>query len=238
MKHLDLQTIYADLAARLPVETDGSNNLALTAQNLPPPPIQLTTGELYILRREHCYNDWFKIDLVDFFARKETYRRLGLLILSVIFHRIPAVSVELQHSYSEIKSLTVEYHYQNINELSAGYYRIPFAFEYCPGLPGWHPFNRFGGVIDPKDLPCFHLANSTNRSYTNADWQQRDQVKIFGSDAGLVLFAELLLNIGLPQNEETEFALECESGGNRAVGVNSHEANLFFPIVSLSTGQK
>ena len=147
MKHPDLQTIYADLAARLPVETDGSNNLALTAQNLPPPPIQLTTGELYILRREHCYNDWFKIDLVDFFARKETYRRLGLLIL--------------------------------------------------------------------------------------ADWQQRDQVKIFGSDAGLVLFAELLLNIGLPQNEETEFALECESGGNRAVGVNSHEANLFFPIVSI-----
>lgn len=229
MKRPDLKTIYADSAARLPVEPDGNHSLTLSAQNLPSPPAEIATDALYALKGSHFYNDWFKIDATDFFAQKETYRHFGLLILSAVFHRIPVVTIDLRHPHSEIKILIVEHHFSDFDKLPAGYHTQPFAFEYFPELPAWHPFQQSGSQIDPRNLPCFNLANSTNRSYTEADWQQRDAVKIFGNDAALVLFAELLLNIALPLNEETEFALESESGGYRAVGVSSQEAGLFLP---------
>lgn len=229
MNHSDLKIIYSDLAVRLPIAADGCESLTLSAQNLPSPPAEIATDAIYALKGSHVYNDWFKIDATDFFAQKETYRHLGLLILSAVFHRVPIVAIDLRHPHSEITSLTVEYYFSDFDKLPAGYHTQPFAFKYYPELPAWHPFQQPGRQVDPRNLPCFNLANSTNRSYTEADWQQRDAIKIFGNDAALVLFAELLLNIGLPQNERTEFALESESGGQRAVGVSSQEARLFLP---------
>jgi len=225
MKQCDLQTVYSDIASQLPSQTDGNESITLSFANLPLPPSEITTDLLYILKGDHIYNDWFKVDMLLFFARKETYRYLGLLILSVIFHRISEIEVRLNHPHSEIKSLIVEYAYRNIDNLTAGYHTQPFAFEYYPQLPAKHPFNR---CVLPEHLACFELANSKNLNFTDDDWKQRDTVKIFGSDTGLVSFAELLLNLSVPHNEQDEFELEGESGF-RGVGVGSAEARLFLP---------
>lgn len=225
MKRCDLETIYSDLASQLPSRTDRYESITLSSQNLPLPTSEITTDNLYILKATHDYNDWFRVDALWFFARKETYRYLGLLILSVVFHRVSEVHVRLNHPHSEIKGLIVEYAYRNIDELTAGYHTQPFAFEYYPQLPAKHPFDR---CMLPKDLPCFELSNSKDLNFTDDDWKQRDTVKIFGSDTGLVLFAELLLNLSLPHNEQDEFELEGESGF-RGVGISSAEARLLLP---------
>jgi hypothetical protein len=72
------------------------------------------------------------------------------------------------------------------------------------------------------------LAYLEGFAYTDEEWNKRDTVKIFGKDTGMVLFAELLLNAALPQNEEDEYELEGE-GGFRGVGINSAEVKLFLP---------
>ncbi len=225
MKRCDLEITYSDLAPRLPSQTDGYESITLSSENLPLPPAEMASDNLYILKVDHVYNDWFKVDMLWFFARKETYRYLGLLILSLVFHRVSEFKFRLNHPHGEIKSLIIEYAYRNIGELTAGYHTQPFAFEYYPQLPDKHPFDR---CVLPKELPCFELSNSKNLSFTDDDWKQRDTVRIFGSDTGLVLFAELLLNLSVPHNEQDEFELEGESGF-RGVGINSAEAKLFLP---------
>ncbi len=60
------------------------------------------------------------------------------------------------------------------------------------------------------------------------DWESRDTVKIFGTDIGMVKFAQLLLNAAQPENEEDEYELEGESGF-RGVGRNSAEISMFLP---------
>ncbi len=228
MKQCDLETIYSDLASRLPIQTDGDESITLSSENLPLPPSKMTTDNLYILKGEHFYNDWFRVDMLGFYAYKETYQRLGLLILSAIFHRVPKIEVRLNHPHSQINSLSVQPHH-NIKEWLTGYHTQPLAFEYHPKTAYLHPFNCFNCQINPRDLPCFELSNSKKLNFTDEDWKERDTVKIFGSDAGLVIFAELLLNASLTEGEETEFALESESGGYRAVGISSAEAILYLP---------
>ena len=226
MKRCDLETIYLDLASQLPTSTDGNESVTLSTQNLPLSPVEMASGNLYILRVQHVYNDWFKADQLWCFARKETYRHLGLLILSVVFHQqVSQTEVKLTHPQSEIKSLIVEYAHRNKNELTAGYHTQPFAFEYYPRLPDKHPFDR---CALPKDLPCFELANSKNLAFTDDDWKERNTARIFGSDVGMALFAELLLNASLPHNDQDEFELESESGF-RGVGISSAEISLFLP---------
>lgn len=131
----------------------------------------------------------------------------------------------MSHPHSEIKSLILENVHQNINELTAGYHTQPLAFQYYPQLPAKHPFDK---SILPKDLPCFELSNSENLNFNEDDWKRRDIVKIFGNDVGMVLFAELLLNLSLSENEQDEFELEGE-GGFRGVGINSAEVRLNLP---------
>ncbi len=225
MKQCDLQTIYSALASQLPSQTDGNESITLSSENLPLSSSDMTTDRLYILKTQHTYNDWFKVDSLWFYAHKETYRYLGLLILSVVFHRVSEIRVRLNHPHGEIKDLIVEYGYRNIDDLTAGYHTQPFAFEHYPQLPAKHPFDS---CVSPKDLACFELSNSKDLNLTDVDRKQRDTVKIFGTDVGLVSFAELLLNLSVSYNEQDEFELEGESGF-RGVGIGSAEVKLFLP---------
>ena len=128
MKSYYLETIYSDLASQLPARTDGNESITLSSENLPLLRAKTASDNLYILKATHDYNDWFRVDSLWFFARKETYRYFGLLILSVIFHRVSEIEVKLNHPHSEIKSLIVEYAYRNIDNLTAGYHTQPICF--------------------------------------------------------------------------------------------------------------
>ncbi len=232
MKKCDLQKIYAELASKLPIR-EGYDRIDFTSNNLPAAPSEMETENLYILKRGHAYNDFY-VESAQFYAHKETYAYLGLLILSVVFQpQISEVKLKLNHPHSEIETLIIkDYFTGEINELAGGFHSRPFAFIYYPETAYLHPFQRFGCGIDPKDLPCFNIVGKDRFRVWKSldeDWANRNEVELFGSHSALVLFAELLLNASLPQSEQTKFALESESGGYRGVGVSSAEAVLFLP---------
>lgn len=152
-----------------------------------------------------------------------------MLILAAVFHeRVREVAVGLTHPHGEVKTLVIECAWRRrgaAGELAPGYHTRPSAFVYYPRLADKHPFDA---CAPPKDLPSFVLANADGRSYTDEDWGRRDTVRVCGGDAGMVAFAELLLNVSLPRSKGNEFELEGESGF-RGVGVGSAEARLFLP---------
>lgn len=121
--------------------------------------------------------------------------------------------------------MVVEYASPDIKNLAARYHTEPYAFEYYAQPTAKHPFDA---CVSPEDLPCFELSDSKGLSFTDEDWKRRDTVRIFGSDTGLVAFAELLLNVSVPQNGLDEIQLGGESGF-RGVGIGSGEASLFLP---------
>lgn len=221
-----LETIFGDLAVRLPLSLDGNESFTLTSETLPILPSEIETQNLYIKKRSHIYDSSFKIDSIGFNARKETYRYLGLIILATVFHsQTSEIVVKLNHPESDILNLIIEYKHYDLANPYPGYYTKPLYFEYYPALSWKHPF---GKCIDPEHLPCFSLTNMKDFHNSQDDWKNQDTVRIFGSDKGMVRFSELLLNAALPQNEEDEYQLEGE-GGFRGVGINSAEATLLLP---------
>lgn len=226
MNKCGLENIFGDLAARLPLSSDGNESFTFTFETLPVPPSQIETQNLYIKKGSHIYHPSFKIDSIGFNARKETYRYLGLLILAAVFNPQPSeIIVKLTHAESDILNLIIEYKHFDLVSLYSGYRTKPFYFEYYPALSWKHPFDK---CIDPQHLPCFSLTNMEDFQNSDNDWKNRDTVRIFGSDTGMVRFAELLLNAALPQNEEHEYELEGE-GGFRGVGINSAEVTMLLP---------
>lgn len=226
MSKCDLETIFNSLAKRLPLNTDGNESFTFSIETLPVLPSEIKTENLYIKKSQHTYNDSCRYDSLHFNAHKETYRFLGLLILSAVFHPQPSdVLVKLNHPESDITNLSIESSHSVFPNLPSGYHTKPSEFEYYPKISWKHPFNE---CIKPENLPCFNLAYREAFPDTDEEWNKRDTVKTFGSDIGMVLFAELLLNAALPQNEEDEYELEGE-GGFRGVGINSAEVKMFLP---------
>lgn len=225
MAKCDLKRIFGDLAVQLPISSDGNESYTFTPENLPVPPSLIETEKLYIKKYLHVYNDIFQIDKLCFDAQKETYRNLGLLILAVVFHPQPSeVIVKLNHAESDILNLIIEYEHPDLEKLYGRYRSKPFGFQYYPALSWKHPFDK---CVKPEHLPCFGLTHMKEFVYKK-DWESRDTVRIFGTDIGMVKFAELLLNAALPQNETDEYELEGESGF-RGVGIDSAEVGLFLP---------
>ncbi len=231
MGSCELKYIFGDLAESLPFDPRGEG-VELTADNLPVLPAKIETSNLYLTRSSHTYHPSFKIDSIGFNAHKETYRYLGLLILSAIFHpQHSEITIKLNHPETEVSNLVVEYYRSELGKLSGGYHKKPFAFKYYPELTSKHPFDK---CINPRNLPCFALTNLEDFVNSEDDWKNRDTIRISGggktvcTDEGMILFAELLLNVGLPQNEQDEYALEGENGF-RGVGINSAEAILLLP---------
>lgn len=220
----DLQRLFGESAAATP--TDEEESLVFTAGTLPTAPPRLSTDGLYIKKGAHEYPYGYRADLLHFYARKQTYRLLGLLFLSVVFEPEPkAVTLELTHAASDVRYFQVENAFAPPEELSAGFYSRPHAFVYWPRDVGKHPFDC---RTDAADLPCFGLTNQEDFLLTEEHWKGRDTVHCFGTDRGNALFAELLLNAGRPESSSDEFELEGE-GGFRGVGVQSAEVRLYLP---------
>lgn len=232
MSKCDLKDVFGSLGEHLPFVADGNESFTFTAETLPVSPSQIETPNLYIKKSEHIYHPSFRIDSIGFNACKETYRYLGLVILSAIFHpQSSEILIKLSHPESDISNLIIRYYRSELGRLSDGYHKKPFAFEYYPKLTWKHPFDK---CIDPRNLPHFVLTNMEDFVDSEDDWKNRDTVRISGSekgissDEGMVLFAELLLNAALPQNEQDEYELEGEYGF-RGVGIGSAEARLILP---------
>lgn len=222
----DLKKVYGDLAAKLPATFDGNDEITFSAQNLPAPPAGLTSDCLYIRKGTHEYPYAYRVDSLDLYARKEFYTDLGLLFLSVVLNPVPPeVTVKLTHPASDVRSLKIKFSHEELQNLPPGYHTRPHGFVYYPGRPGRHPFD---GCVNPQELPCFGLTNAEDIVATGEDYLRRNTVICFGSDQGLVRFAELLLNAGQAGNTVSEYDLEGE-GGFRGVGMHSAEVRLWLP---------
>jgi hypothetical protein len=222
----DLEHLFTSLADVVPTAEAIRQPFIFSATSLPQSPELLTTDQLYIRRCKHGYNSYAYADALWFYASKRTYRYLGLLILSVLFHEHPsAVVLVLTHPASDIKHLAVEYVYRDSAAL--GYVARPFSFSYYPHNPvGYAGHLAHVPVID---LPCFWLTNREECIVSDEERQRRDTVKGFGTDHGSVWLAELLLNLSRPESSITDYDLEGEMGGRRCVGNMSAEAKLFLP---------
>ncbi len=224
----DLSEIFSELQHKIPHKVDGNHSIIFSSENLPQIIEPVTSRSLYIKKATHCYNDSYVVDSPWVFAEQEIYRQLGLLILAKIFHPFTdEIHVNLLHPLSEIKSLSIEFTERPLTELN-GYRTLPSGFVYYPEIPARHPFLIRGGEVPVNELPSFGLTNAGFRGSPVEDYLNRDHIKIFGSDKGLVNLASLLLNIGGDENTQLEFQLEVESGF-RGVGRSSTEIAFWLP---------
>jgi hypothetical protein len=223
----DLERVFGELSRVIPASiADRDHNFLFTAETLPQPPAHMETDRLYIAKGIHDYDSCFRADALWWFATKDTYTHLALLILAVLFHPEPdKVDVRLTHPASEIKHLIVEYEYPPLDLLPSGYIARPFALNYYPDETERFPF---GDHQDVSDLPCFYLTATEFRGHPDEEWLRRETVTGFGTDHAAARFAELLLNATRLDNPLVEYNLEGD-GGWRGVGQLSAEVRLWFP---------
>jgi hypothetical protein len=222
----DLEHFFATIADLVPTTEATRQPFIFSASSLPQPPELLTTDQLYIRRCKHGYNSYAYADALWFYSSRRTYRHLGLLILSVLFHERPSTAVlTLTHPASDIKHLVVEYEYRD--RAASRYVARPYSFNYYPHNPTGYGYALTHVPI--VDLPCFWLTNRKECIVSDDDWQRRDIVKGFGTDQASVWLAELFLKLSRPEISITDYDLEGEMGGRRCVGIMSAEAKLFLP---------
>ena len=223
----DLERMFGGIVGTIPTLPTGDDEFVFSTRTLPVPPAEMVTDRLILTKTTHNYYPAWRVDALWMQAHRRTCRQLGLLILAVVFHEMPArVHVALTHPSSDIKHLVIEFEY--LPEDHGGYLTRPYAFTYTPAETERHPWYRRPWSWRLPDLPVFVVTTVDDAVYTEEDWARRDTVRGCGSDAASVLFAELLLNAGRPENPVTEYELESE-GGFRGVGEQSAELHLFLP---------
>lgn len=221
----DLERVFGNTADIVPTSPTGELEYVFSQSTLPVPPAEMATDQVILTKTTHNYYPGWRVDAVWMQANRRTCRNLALLILAVVFHEMPEpVHVALTHPSSDIKHLIVEF-----AEASIGYITRPHAFIYTPEDADRHPWVPWRWTQRrPPDLPVFVLTNMTDAVYTEEGWARRDTLRGCGSDTASVLFAELLLNAGRPENPVSEYQLEGE-GGFRGVGEHSAEMQIFLP---------
>jgi hypothetical protein len=218
----DLHYYFGALTKALP--NDERQSFTCTSETFAELPNQLETDQL-VIRKTHLNYEGGRVDRLQFFASRLTYRELGLLILSVVFHpRGSRVHVMLANSFSHIKNLIIEYR-GNTSRVS-GHQTVPWKFSFGLERIETHPWTRQDN-IDLFGLPQFNVTNLKEFVVTEEQWASRDTVIGFGNDDASVRLAALLLNIGSPGNETNEVVLEGE-GGFRGVGLRSAEAAFYL----------
>jgi len=211
-------------------------HFTFSAGNLPEVPPRLAAPNLVVTKTKHQYGNCVDVDTLHFYASGGTHRDLGVLILAVIFSGKPQrVAIELEHEASSIKEL--EINFAGFSRGACwGYSKTPRQFVYHPEVPNRIPWD---GHFDEKDLPLFELDFSKGSGHHPInDLDKRDRVEIRGGDDGLVLVADLLLNLGLPECDEKPcegplpadktYVLECFLGHQR-VNKWSAEAQFHLP---------
>ena len=223
----DLERVFGRTADTVPTSAAGDTEFVFSARTLLVPPMETATDRLILTKTTHDYRPAWCVDALWMQAHRRTCRQVDLLILAVVFHETPvAAHVALTHPRSDIKHLVIEFAY--LPEDHGGYITRPYAFSYTPAETKRHPWYDRPWSWRLPDLPVFVVTNLQDLIMTPQDWERRDTVRGCGSDAASVLFAELLLNAGRPENPVTEYQLEGE-GGFRGVGEHSAEMHLFLP---------
>src|SRR5690349_9957834 len=99
----DLHNHFSQSTSRLP--NDEKQHLTFTSQNFSELPSLLETDQLVVRKTHHDYGG-SRVDRLQFFAPKQTYQELGLLILAVVFRPGGSrVQLRLTNPNSTVKNL-------------------------------------------------------------------------------------------------------------------------------------
>ena len=204
----DLGRLFGRSAGLLPSTLDPEDAFTFTRECLPAPPEILETDRLLTRRGIAVYNGCHREDLLYMvFADRATARRLGVLVLAVLFHPDPAtVEIRLTSEHSDVKQSRVRYDHANP---STRYFAAPAVFRYWPSELGRH--RSPSPNTDPHDLPELRLTTPDELGPSDREWDERDTVVGFGNERATVSFAELLLDVGLEVNTN-ELYLESNAG--------------------------
>lgn len=219
----DLQRHFEEFERTCPF--DGGKPLLFSSDTFGEPIAQARTENLVVIKRCRTYEGSIRVDRLAFRADKATYRRLGLLILSVVFRGGHArTHLVLTNASSEIRNLIVTYDGTTLRR--GGQRTRPDAFLYHVGPVETHPWPH--DRLDIFSLPRFVLTNMKDFLLTEEDWATRDTVTGFGNDDAACRLAAMLLNISATDNHVDEVVLEGPEGF-RGVGLNSAEAAFYLP---------
>jgi hypothetical protein len=226
----ELDQLYRDALDLLPTEEETS--LTLDARMCPVPPAELESAGLIVrgIAEGHIYSDSVRVEVVEFFAEKETYRALALLIFSSLFHSARTV-LHLRHEDAPdlggmpVATVVVDDPRRPYPEPFPSELRlVPVAYDYWPRVrTGLNPVHDeyATGLARRPTLPEVVWSNDDG---TWAPSQTpRTTVHGFGLAEGAATFAALLLDIGLPGSLRTRFCLEGPAGYQ---SVTSHSAEM------------
>jgi hypothetical protein len=229
-----LEAFYGDLLAELPREEETA--FELSGETCPVALPELETDKLVVrgLPEAHHYSDSVRAEVIDIFAEKTTFRALGLLVFSSIFHST-RTTVHLRQAGAEhlggqpITSVVVDDPRREdpgpgVSDLRC----VPIAYAYWPTIrtelnPLYSPWGEAGTWRD--DLPEVIWSDESGDLMPSP--KPRTVLHGFGLAHGAAKFAALLLDIGLPGSNRNRFALEGPAG-YQSVTSRSAEVRLWI----------
>lgn len=233
----DLEDVYAAAMAALPTSPDydaaeeaGTTQIARVTYehgSLPLPPPGLSTGRLIVHGGTHCYPS-LSVDSIQVHAHPETYRALGLWVFAGVLAPGPhRLELALTHPRSQVRRIVLDTSYR-ANHWS-GLRMEPREIGDLPRPRRRHPLS-YDVHVAPRELPAVRLADA-EEMVGHQEWPGdpvRDTVAGLGSDVGMHLLGELLLDMSQPWNDVREVELEGPYGFRR-VARQSAEIRFWLP---------
>jgi hypothetical protein len=207
----DLERLYGDVVAQLPVGEDDDSFL-FTRDVLPQPPERLATDRLVIKRGRVQVESDHRLDQLILLAEPPALRLLGVFILAVLFHPVPGTAeLALVHPKSQVKRVRVRFEHPTLETVS-GYWAAPTAFGYWADSP--FPLLC---EANPQSRPWFRLTteDEIGGPYGRDDetwWRERDTIVGFGDDEATIAVATFFLDAAVFPRPRGEYLLEGPIG--------------------------
>ena len=172
-----------------------------------------------------------RVESFDLYAYKKGYTTLGIILLELLFSHQSYIEINISNNQSEIRQLFV-YVDRNNNSVLFPFLKVEQketfkSFEYFPKKIDRYPF---ADIFDNNSISSFHFSCSNYQDiHTKDRIEKADQLILSTSISGLVLIAELFLNIGRIGNKQDEICLENPLYGFGGVSQTSIEARFWLP---------
>jgi hypothetical protein len=206
----DLEKYFGSISATLPLRS--TEEIVLTREILPQIPLHLVTGRVLVQVLKHEYSltgrKLISVDSVHLYATKQTYRNLGLFLISLALHKVAVAR--------DLRVLAFPTGFAHLIARRGGPTQLR-RIVYSPNAMLRHPYSR------PKRAPRAPIRVRVGTRI------RKPVVHGFGAIEATIEFAKMLLDFGNPESRhEPEVNLERDIGV-RGVSETSAELTLLQP---------
>ncbi len=160
---------------------------------------------------EICNN----IVMIDWYAYKKAYTIMGLLLFKLLFSKHSYIELKINHPKSEIKQLFFYLNKEKFLGLEVDQKETYKSYKYYASKVDKYPFSDLEDEVLEFTLGCSkHLLEQFGFE------KQADQIIVSLDISGLITLAELFLNIGNINNQQTEICI---------AGVKHNEVRFWLP---------